>query len=103
MPSNPNRRGRVPRPRIVPSRPEAWARPARLGDIAQARVFDAVLEGEIAESEALAASTEKRWQRRRERGIDDFDRLPESLARMRGRVAEAQQLLEALRDRFPMP
>jgi hypothetical protein len=91
----------VPRPRIVPSRPEAWARPAHPADIAQARLFDAVLLGEIAELEALVASMEKRWLRRCERGIDDFNRPPESLARMRGRVAEAQELLDALRDRFP--
>jgi hypothetical protein len=64
-------------------------------------VFDAVLQGEIAELEALVASMERRWLRRCERGIDDRNRPPEALVRMRGRVAEAQQLLEALRDRFP--
>ncbi|WP_156752352.1 hypothetical protein [Mycobacterium sp. ACS1612] len=92
---------RVPRPRVVHPRPEAWTRPAHPADIAQARLFDAVLLGEIAELEELAASMEKRWLRRCERGIDDISRPPENLARMRGRVAEAQQLLDALRDRFP--
>jgi hypothetical protein len=91
----------VPRPRIVSSRPEAWTRPAHPADIAQARVFDAVLLGEVAELEALVASMENRWLRRCERGIDDENRPPENLVRMRGRVAEAQQLLDALRDRFP--
>jgi hypothetical protein len=44
---------------------------------------------------------EKRWLRRCERGIDDENRPPESLVRMRGRVWEAQHLLDALRARFP--
>jgi hypothetical protein len=91
----------VPRPRTAPQRADAWARPAHPADIAQARVFDAVLLGEIAELEALAASVEKRWLRRCERGIDDPNRAPEALVRMRGRVAEAQQLLNVLRNRFP--
>ncbi len=91
----------VPRARIVPQRADAWMRPAHPADIAQARLFDAVLLGEIAELEALVASIEKRWVRRCERGIDDPNRPPENLVRMRGRVFEAQQLLDALRDRFP--
>ena len=95
----------VPQPRIAPvpvrHRADAWARPAHPADVAQARMFDAVLQGEIAELEELVASMEKRWLRRCERGIDDENRPPESLVRMRGRVSEAQQLLDALRDRFP--
>ena len=59
----------VPRPRIVPHRPEAWARPAHPADVAQARMFDSLLLGEIAELEELVASMEKRWLRRCERGI----------------------------------
>jgi hypothetical protein len=91
----------VPRPHLVRQRADTWARPTHPGDIAQARLFDVVLLGEIAELEALVASMEKRWLRRCERGIDDADRPPQNLVRMRGRVAEAQQLLDALRDRFP--
>jgi hypothetical protein len=95
----------VPRPRIAPvpdrRRADAWARPAQPADVLQARMFDAILQGEIAELEELVASMEKRWLRRCERGIDDGKRPPESLQRMRGRVSEAQHLLEALRDRFP--
>jgi hypothetical protein len=91
----------VPRPRLVSQRADGWARPAHPADIAQARLFDDVLLGEIAELEALVASMEKRWLRRCERGIDDENRPPENLVRMRGRVAEAQQLLDALRERFP--
>jgi hypothetical protein len=39
------------------------ARPAHPADIAQARLFDAVLLGEIAELATLVASMEKRWLR----------------------------------------
>jgi hypothetical protein len=96
----------VPQPRIVPVPvrrrcAEAWARPAHPADVAQSRMFDDIMQGEIAELEELVASMEKRWLRRCERGIDDENRPPENLVRMRGRVAEAQQLLDALRARFP--
>jgi hypothetical protein len=95
----------VPQPRIAPvpvrHRGDAWARPAHPADVAQSRVFDAILQGEISELEELVASMEKRWLRRCERGIDDENRPPEGLVRMRGRVSEAEQLLNALRDRFP--
>lgn len=95
----------VPRPRLAPvpvrRRADAWARPANPADVAQARMFDAIMQGEIAELEQLVASMEKRWLRRCEQGIDDENRPPENLVRMRGRVSEAQQLLDALRDRFP--
>src|SRR5258705_8129382 len=78
----------------------AWARPAHPGDVAQARMFDAILQGEIAELEQLAASMERKWLRRCERGHDDENRPPEGLLGMRGRVAGAPRLLDALRDRF---
>jgi hypothetical protein len=97
----------VPRPRIAPvpvrrRHVEAWARPAHPADVAQSRMFDVIMQAEIAELQELAASMENRWLRRCERGIDDENRPPENLVRMRGRVAEAQQLLDALRSRFPM-
>jgi hypothetical protein len=91
----------VPRPRIVPRRLEAWPRPAHPAEVAQARMFDSLLLGEIAELKELVASMEKRWRRRCERGIDKENRPPEGIVRMRGRVLEAQQLLDALRVRFP--
>jgi hypothetical protein len=95
----------VPQPRLAPvpdrNRADEWSRPAHPADIAQARMFDAVLQGEIAELEELAASMERKWLRRCERGIDDANRPPGSILRMRGRVSEAQRLLDALRDRFP--
>ncbi|HEX4587082.1 MAG TPA: hypothetical protein VH185_03830 [Mycobacterium sp.] len=101
----PHRPEWVPKPRIaarpVNRRADAWARPAHPADVAQARIFDAILRGEIAELEGLVASMEQRWLRRCERGVDDERKPPEGLVRMRGRVLEAQQLLDALRSRFP--
>jgi hypothetical protein len=95
----------VPQPRVGRrhghKRVDAIARPAHPADVAQAQVFDVVLQGEIQELEDLVASMEARWLKRCERGIDDPNRPSEALVRMRGRVAEAQKMLEALRTRFP--
>jgi hypothetical protein len=76
------------------------SRPVQAADVAQARLFDDILQNEIAELEAIAESAERSWLSRRERGIGD-DKLPEALVRLGERVAEAQQLLDALRRRFP--
>jgi hypothetical protein len=86
----------LPIPRAVA---DFW--PAHAADVAQARLFDTVLLAEIAELKALVTSMERRWLQRCERGIDNRNRPPEALVRMRDRVAEAQQMLDALRDRFP--
>jgi hypothetical protein len=95
----------VPQPRNaqarVGRRADAWTRPAHPADVAQARMFDAIMQGEIAQLKELVATMEKGWLRRSERGIDGEDSPPESLVRMRGRVVEAQRLLDALRARFP--
>jgi hypothetical protein len=73
--------------------------PAQAGDVAQARLFDAILQGEIAELEQLAESAERSWLQQRVRGAGD-DTLPEELVRLGERVAEAHRLLRALRARF---
>ena len=90
---------------VVPARAryraDPWTRPAHPADVAQARMFDAIMQGEIAELEELVATMEKGWLRRCERGMDGENRPPESLVRLRGRVLEAQRLLDALRARFP--
>ena len=82
-------------------RADPWTRPAHPADVAQARVFDAIMQGEIAELKLLVASMEEVWLRQCERGMDGEDRPPESLVRMRARVLEAERLLDALRARFP--
>jgi hypothetical protein len=90
--------------RVAPQRRhlrrDASARPAHPADVAQAQVFDAILRAEIEELEKVVASMEQRWLTRCERGIDDPNRPSEALVRMRGRVAEAQKMLENLRSRF---
>ena len=55
---------------------------------------------EIEELEDLAASTQTRWLRRCEGQLDGADHPPDGLQRLRGRIAEAQRLLDALRARF---
>ena len=62
--------------------------------MAQARIFDTIMQGEIAELELLVASMEQVWLRRCDSGMDGEDRPPEGLVRMRGQVLEAQRLLE---------
>ena len=76
------------------------ARPISAADVAQARLFDEILQGEIAELEEVAQSAEARWLRRRQRDIGD-DRIPEALVRLRARIDEVHRLLNALRQRFP--
>lgn len=95
----------ISQPRVAAQRrhqrTDALARPANPADVAQARVFDVVLRGEIEELEKVVSSMEHRWLCRCERGIDNPNRPPEALVRMRGRVAEAKKMLENLRSRFP--
>jgi predicted secreted Zn-dependent protease len=86
----------TPSPRATP-----WWRPAHAADVAQAQVFEAFLQAEIQELEQLTASAERHWLRRCERGIEADVRPPDALVRLRGRVAEVQKLLAALRSRFP--
>ena len=78
----------------------AWTRPVQAADVAQARSFDAIMQSEIEELEDLAASAEQRWLRRCQRGLDDLNRPPEALLRLRGRIDEAERIVEALRARF---
>jgi hypothetical protein len=51
--------------------------------------------------EDRAATAERRWQRRRERKIDDVETLPHELKQLRQLIAEARRLLDALYERFP--
>jgi hypothetical protein len=83
----------------IRSAPGHRERPAQTADVAQARLFDAILQNEIAELEEVAEAAERQWLRRRVRGAGE-DSLPESLVRLGERVAEAHQLLNALRERF---
>ena len=75
-------------------------RPTHAADVAQARIFQGILQSEIAELEDLVASAEGHWRKRCDRGIDAPDRPPEALMKLRGRAAEAHRLREALQARF---
>lgn len=91
------------RPGSAPPGPrgiDACARPPHRADVAQARIFEAILGAEIAELQDLFASEEVGWLGRCDRGIDNLDQPPAGLVRLRGRIGEAQRLLDALHARF---
>jgi hypothetical protein len=69
-------------------------------DVAQANVFHAILQVELAQACALAESAHLSWVRRCRGGIDDGQQVPEALAHLRRRVAEVQKLLDAVATRF---
>jgi hypothetical protein len=81
--------------------PRSRQRPPHPADRAQSRLFAALLLDDIDELEDRAATAERRWQRRRERKIDDVETLPHELKQLRQLIAEARRLLDALYERFP--
>jgi hypothetical protein len=76
-------------------------RPPHPADLAQSRLFEALLLDDIDELEDRAATAERRWQRRRERKVEDVETLPHDLKQLRQLITEARRLLDALRERFP--
>ncbi|MCG7607536.1 MULTISPECIES: hypothetical protein [Mycobacterium] len=76
------------------------SRPVHSADIAQSRLFEDILVGEIAELRDLLAATELRWRRVRERRRVADAPMPEGLVRLHARIAEAERLLVQLRSRF---
>lgn len=76
---------------------KAKTRPVNEADVAQARVFEEILQREIAGLEQLVASVAAR---RDQRNACATLQPSDELARLRGRLAEAQRLLTALRHRF---
>jgi hypothetical protein len=73
--------------------------PLNAAEVAQARLFEAVLRMEIAQLEQLARPLAERWMRQRQRSIGDVQ-PPEELVALRERIEEAYRLLETLRHRF---
>jgi hypothetical protein len=73
-------------------------RPVTPAEVAQARVFEGLLQAESAELHELAhrMTVAGDWQL-----DDDSSTLPWDLRQMRGRIDEIQRLLQALRGRFP--
>lgn len=82
-------------------RAAAWARPPHPADIAQSRLFGELIQAEINELHDLAVLAERVWRERSERRSDGAPRPPEGVLRVRARIAEAERMLTALRDRFP--
>jgi hypothetical protein len=56
---------------------------------------------EIRELRQLAALAEQSWRERSERHTDGAGRPPESVLLVHARIADAERMLAALRDRFP--
>ncbi|MFV8049342.1 hypothetical protein [Mycobacterium sp. 48b] len=91
-----------PLPRMVSRAAAAidCSRPVHSADIAQSRLFEDILVGEIAELRNLLAATELRWRRVRERSRVADAPMPDALVRLHDRIAEAERLLVQLRSRF---
>ncbi len=88
----------------VPSRAphvDTWSRPPHPADVAQSRLFEEMMQAEIAELHALAALAERAWRDRSGRHTAAPNRLPEAVLRVHARVAEVERMLAALRGRFP--
>ena len=71
-----------------------WSRPRSAADMAQARLFDDILQDEMSELIELAAAIEAR-------AADRDERHSKELQRVNARIYEVRRLLDALRDRFP--
>src|ERR1700739_1284639 len=91
-----------PQARVIPSIPgcaaralRAWSRPGSAADMAQARLFDDILQDEMAELQELAAAIEGCA------ADGDEARHSKELQRVNASIYEVRRLLDALRDSFP--
>lgn len=91
-----------PEPETARPRPltRSRQRPPHPADVEQSRLFEALLLSNLDDLEDREATAERRWQRRRERKLDD-ETLPHELKQLRQLIAEARRLLDALQERFP--
>ncbi|MEV0672432.1 hypothetical protein [Mycobacterium sp. NPDC050441] len=91
-----------PQPRMAPPAPSPvdCSKPVHSADVAQSRLFEDILIGEIAELRDLLVAAELRWRRLRERSRVAEAPMPEALVRLYARIAEAERLLVQLRGRF---
>jgi hypothetical protein len=86
-----------PNVRRIRSAADGAPRTVTRRDIAQARFFEAILQGEIVELRGLVKSMTPRWTAR---GTGEH-RPPDTLTELAARIEELDRLLKALRDRFP--
>lgn len=80
---------------------QSGERPTYPADVAQSRLFQALLLDELDELEELVAAAERRRRRRREENPDDSVAVPHAQLQLRERIKEARRLLDALHERFP--
>lgn len=103
IPSNAVSTRRTVRPGVVNGRPRvnAGPAPAHRADLAQSRLFAALLLDEIADLEDQMTLAERR-SRRAQTITGATSELPsETLLALRRRLLEVQRMLDALRRRFP--
>jgi hypothetical protein len=73
-------------------------RPIHRADLAQSRLFQQILVGEIDELEDQITAAVRRWERQ---DADSRGGVPRAVPRLRERLREARRLLDALNRRFP--
>jgi hypothetical protein len=80
---------------------QACARPPQMADVAQARLFDDLLEAELVGLQQAIDALDHWWHRHCAKTKGDNHQPPESLVRHCERLWEVRCLLAALRTRFP--
>lgn len=103
IPSHATATRRTVRPGVVSGRPrtDTQPRPAHRADLAQSRLFAALLLDEIADLEDQMTVLERRSRRARVTAETGSELPSEALLALRRRVLEVQRMLDALRRRFP--
>jgi hypothetical protein len=89
--------GRTPAGRRIFAPGDAVARQVSPGDAAQARLFESILEVELAQLQQLATVLASHCGKD---SVDD-DHLPETYSELTTRIQDVRRLLERLRERFP--
>ncbi|MCV7419060.1 hypothetical protein H7K45_00735 [Mycobacterium yunnanensis] len=87
--------------RIVDAPTRSGTRPTYPADVAQSRLFAALLLDELDELEGLVAAAERRRRRRSAAGSDDPTAASPALANLHEKIADVRRLLDALDARFP--
>ena len=87
--------------RVVDASSRSDVRPTYPADVAQSRMFAALLLDELDELEELVAAAERRRRRRRATGHDDPVGASRAVAHLHEKIADVRRLLDALDARFP--
>ncbi|MUL48835.1 hypothetical protein FZI85_20480 [Mycobacterium sp. CBMA293] len=94
---------RTVRPGVVGGRPrvDTRPRPAHRADLAQSRLFEAMLLDEVADLEDQMTLLERRSRRDAGTAERGADRPSDALLALSRRLIEVQRMLDALHRRFP--